>query len=90
MLRVMRLRHASLREELGTRRASPVFSFSRGGRVVVAGRAHGTYHVEAPATTGAPTFERYFRVHQNSMEALVVFIPALMLSPGTTRTSSPR
>ena len=43
------------------------------------GRARGTYHVEAPATTGDPTFERYFRVHQNSMEALIVFLPSLAL-----------
>ncbi len=43
------------------------------------GRARARYHVEAPATTGDPAFERYFRVHQNSMEALVVFIPALFL-----------
>jgi uncharacterized membrane protein YecN with MAPEG domain len=43
------------------------------------GRARVTYHVAAPATTGDPTFERYFRVHQNSMEALIVFIPSLVL-----------
>ena len=46
---------------------------------VLVGRARGTYHVPAPATTGDPTFERYFRVHQNSMEALIVFIPSLLL-----------
>ena len=43
------------------------------------GRARGTYAVPAPATTGDATFERYFRVHQNSLEALIVFIPALVL-----------
>jgi glutathione S-transferase len=43
------------------------------------GRARQTYHVDAPATSGDPTFERYFRVHQNSMESLMVFIPALWL-----------
>ena len=43
------------------------------------GRARGQYKVEAPATTGDPTFERYFRVHQNSLEALIVFIPALWM-----------
>jgi len=43
------------------------------------GRARRTYHVAAPGTTGDPTFERYFRMHQNSMEALVIFIPAVML-----------
>jgi glutathione S-transferase len=46
---------------------------------VLVGRARGTYHIPAPATTGDPTFERYFRVHQNSMEALIVFIPSLLL-----------
>jgi len=43
------------------------------------GRARTTYHVDAPATTGDATFERYFRVHQNSMESLVVFLPALWI-----------
>jgi glutathione S-transferase len=43
------------------------------------GRARVQYKVEAPATTGDPTFERYFRVHQNSLEALIVFIPALWM-----------
>ena len=33
------------------------------------------YEVLAPATTGDPMFERYFRVHQNTLEALIVFIP---------------
>lgn len=37
------------------------------------------YEVSAPATTGDPMFERYFRVHQNTLEALIVFIPALWL-----------
>jgi glutathione S-transferase len=35
--------------------------------------------IAAPATTGDPVFERYFRVHQNTLEALVVFIPGLWL-----------
>jgi glutathione S-transferase len=43
------------------------------------GRARAKYGVEAPATTGDPTFERYFRVHQNSLEALIVFIPSLWM-----------
>ena len=46
---------------------------------VMVGRARGTYNVKAPATTGDPVFERYFRVHQNTLEALVVFIPALWI-----------
>jgi glutathione S-transferase len=43
------------------------------------GSARARYKVEAPATTGDPIFERYFRVHQNSLEALIVFIPALWM-----------
>ncbi len=43
------------------------------------GRARLRYNVPAPATTGDPIFERYFRVHQNTMEQLIVFVPALIL-----------
>ena len=43
------------------------------------GRARIKYGVEAPATTGNPIFERYFRVHQNTLEALIVFIPSLWI-----------
>jgi glutathione S-transferase len=43
------------------------------------GRARGRFGIKAPATTGHPEFERYFRVHQNTLEALIVFIPALWL-----------
>jgi glutathione S-transferase len=42
-------------------------------------RARGTYGVEAPATTGNPDFERYFRVHENTLESLVVFLPAVWI-----------
>jgi uncharacterized MAPEG superfamily protein len=42
-------------------------------------RARDTFGVHAPATTGHPMFERYMRVHQNTMEQLVVFIPAIWL-----------
>lgn len=43
------------------------------------GRARGKYAVAAPAVTGHPLFERYFRVHQNSLEQLIAFIPAVWL-----------
>jgi uncharacterized membrane protein YecN with MAPEG domain len=33
----------------------------------------------APATSGDPTFERYFRVQQNSVEQLILFLPAMLL-----------
>ncbi len=35
--------------------------------------------VKAPAMAGDPDFERTTRIHQNTMEQLVVFIPALWL-----------
>jgi glutathione S-transferase len=49
-----------------------VFGFKVGG-------ARGRFGVKAPATTGNETFERYFRVQQNTMELLVVFVPGLYL-----------
>ena len=43
------------------------------------GRARGRYGVKAPATGGHEIFDRYFRVHYNTMEMLVVFVPAIWL-----------
>jgi uncharacterized MAPEG superfamily protein len=43
------------------------------------GRARGRYGVKAPATTGHPQFERAYRVHQNTLEALIVFVPAVWI-----------
>ena len=43
------------------------------------GTARGRYGVKAPATTGNETFERYFRVQQNTLEQLIVFLPGLYL-----------
>ena len=37
------------------------------------------YGVPAPATSGHPDFERTFRIHQNTLEQLVLFIPALWM-----------
>ncbi len=42
------------------------------------GRARRKYGVAAPATSGHPLFERHFRVHYNTLEQLVVFIPAIV------------
>jgi glutathione S-transferase len=47
--------------------------------VVQTGQARGRYGVAAPATTGHPVFERIFRVQQNTVEQLVIFLPALFL-----------
>jgi glutathione S-transferase len=41
------------------------------------GIARSKYGIEAPATTGNELFERHYRVQQNSVEQLVVFLPAL-------------
>jgi uncharacterized MAPEG superfamily protein len=46
---------------------------------MLVGRARGRYGVRAPATSGHEIFERYFRVHYNTMELLVVFVPAAWL-----------
>ena len=42
-------------------------------------RARVKYGVTAPATTGDETFERHFRVQMNTLEQLVIFLPALWL-----------
>ncbi len=44
-----------------------------------AGRARHRYDIKAPSVTGAPEFERAFRVQQNTLEQLVWFVPALWL-----------
>jgi glutathione S-transferase len=43
------------------------------------GKARGRYGIKAPAVSGDPTFERYFRVQQNTLEQLIVFLPGLYL-----------
>jgi glutathione S-transferase len=43
------------------------------------GKARTRFGVAAPAITGHATFERYFRVQQNTLEQLIVFIPGLYL-----------
>jgi len=44
------------------------------------GRARVSCGVEAPAVTGHEVFERYFRVQQNTLELLILFIPALWIA----------
>ena len=56
------------------------------------GRARGRLGVPAPATTGHPEFERYLRVQYNTIEQLVIFLPALFgfahfVSPGLAAAS---
>lgn len=43
------------------------------------GRARAAYGVKAPALTGHPMFERWYRVQMNTLEQLVVFLPGLFL-----------
>ncbi len=43
------------------------------------GGARGRFGVKAPAITGNEQFERYFRVQQNTLETIVVFVPSLFL-----------
>ena len=43
------------------------------------GQMRGKHGVKAPDMTGNPEFMRMFRIHQNTMEQLIVFIPALWI-----------
>jgi uncharacterized membrane protein YecN with MAPEG domain len=43
------------------------------------GRARGKYKVPAPQTSGNPDFERVVRVHQNTLEQLILFLPSLWI-----------
>lgn len=47
-----------------------------GTRVPLARRR---FNVQLPATTGHPDFERVFRVHQNTLEWMPIFLPSLWL-----------
>jgi glutathione S-transferase len=44
------------------------------------GRARGRYGIHAPAISGHPDFERAFRAHQNTLEQIAGFLPALWLA----------
>lgn len=46
---------------------------------ILVGRARAKYNCPAPASSGDPVFERFYRVQQNTMEQLVVFLPAITL-----------
>jgi uncharacterized MAPEG superfamily protein len=43
------------------------------------GKMRVKHQCKAPATTGAPEFERMFRVQQNTMEQLTMFVPVLWM-----------
>ena len=42
------------------------------------GRARQRLGIDAPAVSGNDEFDRYFRAHQNSLEQLIVFLPAVL------------
>ena len=46
---------------------------------MLVGRARGKYNVPAPAISGDPIFERWFRVQQNTQELLIIFLPGITL-----------
>lgn len=43
------------------------------------GKARVTHNVNAPSNTGNPEFERINRIHQNTVEQLVIFLPGLWM-----------
>ena len=47
---------------------------------VLVGLARGRYGVKAPAVTGHEMFERAYRVQMNTLELMVVFVPALFVA----------
>src|SRR5882672_3751726 len=47
---------------------------------VLVGRARRDYALPAPATSGHPLFERYYRVQMNTVETLIAFLPGLWLA----------
>ena len=53
-----------------------LFYFFIATRVPLARRKYG---VQLPAITGHPDFERVFRVHQNTLEWMPIFLPSLWL-----------
>src|SRR5271167_2377055 len=71
------MRHMYGYHELGIVTLLALLEYSILG--VMVGQARQRYGVEAPVTTGNPDFERYFRVHENTLEALIVFIPTVWI-----------
>ena len=43
------------------------------------GRARVRHKVDAPATVGPPEFERYYRVHYNTLEQLIIVLPSMWI-----------
>ena len=47
---------------------------------ILVGRARARHGIKPPATSGHELFERAFRVHMNTLEQLVAFLPALLIA----------
>lgn len=50
------------------------------GLGAVVGKARMTWNVPAPMPTGHPEFDKRYRVHMNTLEQLVIFVPAIVLA----------
>ncbi len=46
---------------------------------ILVAKARGTYEIKAPAVSGDPIFERYYRVQENTLELLIIFIPGMLM-----------
>lgn len=46
---------------------------------VQVGSLRGKHQIKAPAISGHPEFDRMYRVHYNTMEQLLLFLPALWM-----------
>lgn len=57
--------------------AAVVYTFLLSGSV---GMARTKTGINAPAMAGAPDFDKAFRIHMNTVEQLVLFVPVLWLA----------
>jgi len=46
---------------------------------ILVGKAREKYGIGAPAVSGDPIFERYYRVQTNTLELLILFIPGMVM-----------
>jgi uncharacterized membrane protein YecN with MAPEG domain len=53
---------------------------------VLVGNARGRFGVKAPAMTGNEVFERYVRVQMNTLELLILLLPALWIATAYVAT----
>lgn len=50
------------------------------GFSIVVGKARAAYNVPAPQSSGNPEFDKRNRVHLNTLEQLVMFVPAIVFA----------